>query len=372
MTEHNIHHFDKSNYAVLIEADERPWNTLGDYSDWEDNSISHNGFKHEKIRSGIFNGASSLYASVCQAMDEGYEAVGDGFSRAVKHWEITVKDLASTHTFKQEVDFDSAAKHIFKEWWKPLVDSHIEYMKQVENTDRYEVFEKITETIYLKELVIFQNDNLYQRIQNCVDKTGSDWIEATTSRYVEMLEKLEVNNVTDLDNVLDLFLRGYYDTYDFENFFMIPDPDFETRLTQSLEYIYVECNQYVEWGQLGESRINFSIDTASDYDSSNCLIIAEKPECYESVLKGVNQYLEGDWYWGEVYFIVPENDLWKYEDQDDCEYDSRFEAHVINQNESCGGFESEADVIEHFDYYKEMKDVEFKPNYKKLGMTQTV
>ena len=41
-------------YHVLAYSDDRPWSNLADYSDWEDNSISHNGFPNANISSNTW------------------------------------------------------------------------------------------------------------------------------------------------------------------------------------------------------------------------------------------------------------------------------------------------------------------------------
>lgn len=367
----NIHYFEKTNYAVLIEEDERPYSNLRDYSDFEDNSISHLGFKNVGIDPTVFTGETQLFSKMDTVMEEPYELLDGGFQEWVNLWEKTKVLLKGTHDFsEQPVDYDAAAVTVFENYWQELLNSHVEFLEQGTEQDFKELCTNVEKSLYLKELKFFEGFDceLFQKYLE--DDLNEKQIEEFKKQYCEHVKNFKVKNVTDLDNVCDYFLRGDFDTWGFENCFMLPDPDILNKALNSYQDFCVNLNPYLEWGYLGESWKNFRIIDAEDFDNSNCIIIATKPKGYRNVLSSVNQYLEGEWFWGEVYYVVPENELWKYSDQ--AEYDARFEAFVINTNESCGGFETEEAVKEHFEYYETAEAPKFKLNYQRLGTVKTV
>ena len=357
-----------NNYAVVIEEDERPWNNLNDFSDWLDCGVSHNGFSGVNISENIFSSPSTLYQNLCLVMEEGYEAVGSGFAEAVKDWQRAKEDLKSCFTFETEIDFNQiVSEKIYPQHWKPLVDSHIEYIKQCDKGDFIEHFKNIDASLYLKELTLFKQQNLSQLITVFLEeeKPHKKDFNKLKSVYCEVISKFEVKTVEDLDNLLDYFLRAYYDVINFENTFMLPDPDFSTRLQNSLADIYVEHNPYVEWGRVSDGYHGFSLDTENNFDRSNCLIISDKAKGYQNILSGVNQFLTGEWYYGSVYYIIPESELYKY--AEDAEYNADLEAQVIDMADSCGCFETEEAVKEHFEGWIKSTPPKYKLNYRKLG-----
>lgn len=125
-----------------------------------------------------------------------------------------------------------------------------------------------------------------------------------------------------------------------------------------------------------QGRDNFMINVfdsskikhdAEDVDDANAFIIAESVEQANQVETGINQFLNGEWYYAKEIFIIPEGKEHLYDD-----FEEEDGIKFIETGESCGGFESEEDAIEHFNHIDKLEDMKPTISYSTLGNVQCV
>ena len=355
-------------YHILVHSDDRVWDSLSDYSDWEDNSISHNGFPNVNINSRVFTGPSGLYSAFEMAREDALADRADCCVYAVKKWNETVEELKGTHTFEVEIDWNAVAQKVYVEQWKPLVDSMLNYIIDCEDDDFFEHIQKLEEELVLTTINFFQAEQLGATIYGFFnDESQEDNMDTFPIRqkFIKVLTELKVETPKQLDDVVEFFCLGEHYVHSFENRFMIVDPDIPNRAIKTVDALFHENNPYVVMGEITDERNGFHLSQADCYEDSDCFIISEKPDGYRNVLSGVNQFLHGDWYSASVVYKVEDEDKYKYEDQMD--YNDDLEANVVDTNDSCCGFESVEAAFENFEHWAESEPPKWTPEYAKLG-----
>lgn len=355
-------------YHVLAYSDDRPWSTLADYSDWEDNAISHNHFPKCNISSNIFTGPSGLFSAFQDALEDAQSDRADFCSFAVKKWNETVEELKDTHTFEVEIDWNAVAKKVYVEQWKPLVESMLNYIIDCDDQDFGDHIEKLEDELILNSVDFFQAEGLGQTIYDFFNNSEqADNLDTFPIRqkFIKVLTNLVVETPEQLDTVIEFFTLGEEYVYDFEQRFMIPDPDICNRAINTVNAFYHENNPYVAMGELSDDRDGFHLNYENNYEDADCFIISEKPDGYRNVLSGVNQFLNGDWYYAKVVYVVEDSDKFKYDDQ--LEYDEDLKANVVDTNESSYGYESTEAAFEAFSHWAESEPPAWTPKYDKLG-----
>lgn len=355
-------------YHILAYSDDRPWSTLSDYSDWEDNCISHTHFSNTNISAGVFTGPSGLFQAFQNALEDAQSDRADFCSFVVKKWNETVEELKGTHTFETPIDWNAIAQKVYVEQWKPLVESMLNYIIDCDDQDFWNHIEKLEDQLILTNIDFFQAEDLGQNIYDFFNDPDQEENRDTfpiRQKFIKVLTELVVETPEQLDTVIEFFTLGEEYVYDFEQRFMIPDPDIRNRAINTVNAFYHENNPYVAMGELSDDRDGFHLNHEDDPERADCFIISEKPDGYRNVLSGVNQFLNGDWYHAKVVYVVEDSDKFKYED--DIEWDSDLEAYVVDTNDSCCGFESTEAAFEAFEHWAESEPPAWTPQYSKLG-----
>lgn len=361
----NIHDF-KNGYKLKISMDNSVYDSLGDYDEYSQAALFGE-------RYSSFGNDLDYFQKLRTYLEEPYEITSTGFKDIKSIWERQVKNLKNTHSFEEPVDFDAIAQHIYKEWWKPLINSHIEYMNQ-EGDNFVDHMHHMDAALTLRNLEIFkQNPKLLEVVDfSTLTEYDEDQFEELRKEYISILQGFEVKTVQDLDNILDLIILPYFDVEEAESTFMIPDPDLANRINQSTYYAFVEGNPYVTAVIIYSNSYSYWIKSASKEDSYNYLIISGQKDNGESVIKDIQTYLNDEWYSGQLFYVVPDEDQFKYQGRTNYGFDEELGSYVVDLNDSCCGFDSEESVIEHFKYAETTEPPKYKLNFKRLANTQVI
>lgn len=360
-----VHDF-KNGYVLKISATDSPYQSLGDYDEYLQDSLAGEDKQ-------IFSSDSRYLTDMRTYLEEPYQIVSTGFSEIKQSWLSEVKRLKGTHCFDEQVDFDTIAQHIYKEWWKPLIDSHIAYMEDDEH-NFIEHMHNMDNDLQLKNLAVFnRNPNLLTLIGfSEASEYDEDNLEALKKEYIAILQNFEVRKVKDLDDLLDLFILPYFDVPEAESTYMLPDPNIIGRIEESVFYAFVQGNPYVVGLEIRHGYMRYDLNTCDDHEKLNYLLISEKKDNGAALISGLNTYFSDEWYSGEVLYVVPEQDRFKYVDQALYMFDNELQAYVVDVNESYCGFESEESTIENFSYYSTAEPPKYALNFKKLANTQVI
>lgn len=373
-----IHLFPNTNNALIIEEDElRPWSYLGDYSEFEDNALSveKNSRSLRNMNTQIFSNNNSLMGSLYDELNTNIGSYTEPMARNARaNWDLNVAVISGTHGNIKPVDFDQTAWDIWESRWKPVYLSHIEHLEQKLEDCQYDdlnddYFSDISRYVTYSSFDLFSGlevdiDDALEAIQ---DEGGVEKLTQTWINHLKNQVSTEKQNFT--VDTLDMFMEFFHEmdmnSNTFDLYSRNGDPKFNIvdLMRETAVDLYINKNPNVFLADITEGRNNYMINVfdsseivhdADEVDEANALIIAESKEQAESVERGINQFLNGEWYWAKAIKFIPKEEWTQYEAAD-LEKDPEH-GFYIDLNESCGGFESEEAVIENFSYLGESSE----------------
>ena len=389
-----IHKYPNSNYGLIIEQeDERLWNSLQDYDDWLDRAISvdKSSLSLINFNDEVFSNDQSLFLNLDEELNTNIGAYTEPMaSNAKSNWELTLRMMEDTHGRPDafmSVNYDKIAWTIWNERWKPAYFSHVMWLEnrleEEDFKDLREYFEEIASHIIYSNFDIF--DGLEMDIDDMLEETRESDVEFTkmVRTWIDHLEnKMSTEEHNFTTTTLDMFIEFFHEMWISVSNFTTYTEDGKPCLgildlmRETAVDLYLNKNPCVFLADVTEGYHGFRITVfesseikhdAEDVDNSNAFIIAESVEQANQVEKGINQFLNGEWYYAKEIFIIPEGKEHFYdafEEYDDIKY--------IETGESCGGFESEEVAIDHFDYADKIEDMKPTISYSTLGNVKCV
>lgn len=372
-----IHLFPNTNNALIIEEDElRPWSSLGDYSEFEDNALSveKNSRSLRNIHTELFSNNNSLMGSLYDELNTNIGSYTEPMARNARaNWDLNVAVISGTHGNLKPVDFNQIAWDIWESRWKPVYLSHINWLEQRLQEKDYvlrEYFEDIASNITYSNFSIFEclevdiDDILIDSVTETLVRLTSVWINHLKSEVSTEKQNFTVDT---LDQFMEFFHEMDICSSTFDLHSQDGDPKFNIvdLMRETAVDLYINKNPNVFLADITEGRDNYRITVfdsseivhnASNVDEANALIVAESKEQAESVEQGINQYLNGEWYWAKAIKFIPKEEWTQYEAAD-LEKDPEH-GFYIDLEDSCGGFESEEAVIENFSYLGESSEAD--------------
>lgn len=389
-----IHKYPNSNYGLIIEQEDgRIWNSLQDYDEWLDRAVSVNKSSRSlsNFNDKVFSNDQSLFLDLDEELNTNIGAYTEPMaSNAKKNWEMALTMMEPTHGRPEafmSVNYDKIAWTIWNERWKPAYQTHIMWLEnRLEDADYDQIrtyFDDMSRHITYSSFDIF--DGLEMDIDDMLEETQED--DAKFTQMVRTwINHLENQMSTEEQNfstsTLDMFIEFFHEMWICVSNFTTYTEDRESCLgildlmRETAVDLYLNKNPCVFLADVTEGQYDYMITAfdsseivhdAADVDDANAFIIAESVEQATAVERGINQFLNGEWYYAKEIFIIPEGKEHLYDDFEE-EDDIKF----IETGESCGGFESEEDAIEHFDGANKLEDVKPTISYSTLGNVQCV
>ena len=147
--------------------------------------------------------------------------------------------------------------------------------------------------------------------------------------------------------------------------------DINTALRETAVDLYVNKNPNIWVCKVQEGYHNYQLVAhtqtgltwdADEIDEQNSFIIAKDNEVALSVANGINQFLNGDFYYARTVYFVPENEEHLHDDMEETDGEK-----YIETGDSCGGFDSEDSAIEHFSHLRNEPALKPTISYSTLG-----
>lgn len=390
-----IHKYPNTNYGIIIEQDdERIWNSLQDYDEWLDRAISVDTDSRSlsNMRKDLFSNEQSLFLNIDEELNTNIGSYTEPMaSNAKKNWELSLRMMEDTHGRRDAfmaVNYDKIAWIIWNERWKPAYSSHVMWLEnRLEEEDfegLREYFDDMGRHITYSVFDIF--DGLEMDIDDMLEETREDdtaFVKMTRTWINHLENKMSVEEHNFTTTTLDMFIEFFHEMWICVSNFTTYTEDGEACLgildlmRETAVDLYLNKNPCVFLANVTDGYQEFSINVfdssetkhdADDVDNANAFIIAENSEHATSVEQGINQFLNGDWYYAQEIFIIPEGKEKFYED-----FEEEEGMKYIETNESCCGFESEEAAIEHFNYGADNRE-DLKPtiSYSTLGNVKCV
>lgn len=390
----NIHKYPNSNYGLIIEQEDyRIWNNLQDYDEWLDRSISIDKSSRSVsgMRKDVFSNDQSLFLDLDEELNTNIGSYTEPMaSNAKKNWELTLRMIEGTHgrpNAFMSLNYDKIAWTVWNERWKPAYETHIKWLEnrleEEDFEDLREYFDDIGRHITYSRFNLF--DGLEMDIDDMLEETREDdaaFIKMTRtwiSHLENQMSTEEHNFSTDtLDMFIEFFHEMWISAYNFEIYTEDGENplDMTSLMRETAVDLYLNKNPYVFLADVTEGYHGYMITvfdsseinhSASGVDNANAFIIAESAERAGHIEKGINQFLNGEWYYAQEIFIIPEGKEHLYDDfeeEDGIKY--------IETGESCGGFESEEVAIDHFEHADKLEDMKPTISYSTLGNVKCV
>lgn len=356
-------------YAVIAEPeDQNIYQSLSDYDEYLGNSFS---FNTDKI-SDYFKSANNFMDSILSIIEEPDEDVGTNLK---KRWEQAKETIKGTHTINDSelTYWDDNANKIYQQLWKPVVEAHLEFMKQSDISDIEEFVENLDDALTTENFKFISGLalELDENEEYFPEQERKKWVDKLTERLAEYEKGI---TVSELDEIINLYLYGDKYIYNWYKFSMIPDPDYYVRVEKTVEY-YLENHPYLLPVYIVDSGYCSKIKYCSQFDLVEGFMflddqqIAELPEKENNLFNYVNSVLGGDFYTADLIFIVPEgkNNLYP-----DAEYSRDLKAWVVKDIDSCGFILGEDEALNYFDYIANEPPLHEVYNYTALGQVKTV
>lgn len=389
-----IHKYPNSNYGLIIEQeDDRIWNSLQDYDEWLDRAISVNKSSRSlsNFNDKVFSNDQSLFLDLDEELNTNIGAYTEPMaSNAKKNWELALRMMEATHGRPEafmSVNYDKIAWTIWNERWKPAYSSHVMWLEnRLEEADYDEIrtyFDDMSRHITYSSFDIF--DGLEMDIDDMLEETREDntaFIKMTRNWISHLENQMSTEEQNFTTSVLDMFIEFFHEMWICVSNFEIYTEDGENPLDmnslmrETAVDLYLNKNPCVFLADVTESYYNYmttAFDSseikhdAEDVDDANAFIIAESAEQANQVERGINQFLNGEWYYAKEIFIIPEGKEHLYDDFEEEDGDK-----YIETGESCGGFESEEYAIEHFNGANKLEDMKPTISYSTLGNVKCV
>ena len=389
-----IHKYPNSNYGLIIEQeDERLWNSLQDYDEWLDRSISVNKSSRSlrNFNDKVFSNEQNLFLYLDEELNTNIGSYTESMaSNAKRNWEMALRMMEDTHGLPEafmSVNYDKIAWTIWNERWKPAYEIHIKWLEnrleEEDFEDLREYFDDMSRHITYSSFDIF--NGLEMDIDDMLEETREDdtaFVKMTRTWISHLENQMSTEEQNFSTSVLDMFIEFFHEMWISVSNFEIYTADGEnpldmtTLMRETAVDLYLNKNPCVFLAGVTEGCDNFMITAfdsseikhdAEDVDNANAFIIAESAERAAAVEKGINQFLNGEWYYAKEIFIIPEGKEHLYDD-----FEEEDGIKFIETGESCGGFESEEYAIEHFDHIDRLEDVKPTISYSTLGNVKCV
>lgn len=389
-----IHKYPNSNYGLIIEQeDERLWNSLQDYDEWLDRAISIDKSSRSvsNMRDKVFSNEQSLFLYLDEELNTNIGSYTESMaSNAKTNWEMALRMMEDTHGRPEafmSVNYDKIAWNIWNERWKPAYQTHIMWLEnRLEEADYEEIrtyFDDMGRHIIYSRFDIF--NGLEMDIDDMLEETREDntaFIKMTRTWISHLENQMSTEEQNFSTSTLDMFIEFFHEMWISVSSFEIYTADGEnpldmtTLMRETAVDLYLNKNPCVFLADVTEGRDNYMITAfdsseivhdAEDVDDANAFIIAESVEQANAVERGINQFLNGEWYYAKEIFIIPEGKEHLYDD-----FEEEDGIKFIETGESCGGFESEEDAIEHFEAVDKLEDMKPTISYSTLGNVQCV
>lgn len=389
-----IHKYPNSNYGLIIEQEyERLWYSLQDYNDWLDRAISIDKSSRSlrNFNDKVFSNEQSLFLYLDEELNTNIGSYTEPMaSNAKRNWEMALTMMNCTHGRPEafmSVNYDKIAWTIWNERWKPAYQTHIMWLEnRLEEADYEEIrtyFDEIGRHITYSNFDIF--DGLEMDIDDMVEETREDdtaFIKMTRTWISHLENQMSTEEQNFSTSTLDMFIEFFHEMWISVSNFTIYTEDGEPCLSllelmrETAVDLYLNKNPCVFLADVTEGRDNFMINAfdsskikhdSEDVDDANAFIIAESVEQASVVERGINQFLNGEWYYAKEIFIIPEGKEHLYD-----EFEEEDGIKFIETGESCGGFESEEDAIADFSYANKLEDMKPTISYSTLGNVQCV
>lgn len=389
-----IHKYPNSNYGLIIEQEyERLWNSLQDYDEWLDRAISIDKSSRSvsNMRDKVFSNEQSLFLYLDEELNTNIGSYTEPMaSNAKKNWEMALTMMGATHGRPEafmSVNYDKIAWTIWNERWKPAYQTHIMWLEnRLEEADYEEIrtyFDDMGRHIIYSRFEIF--DGLEMDIDDTLEETREDntaFIKMTRTWISHLENQMSTEEQNFSTSTLDMFVEFFHEMWISVSNFEIYTADGEnpldmvTLMRETAVDLYLNKNPCVFLADVTEGRDNFMINVfdsskikhdAEDVDDANAFVIADSVEQANVVETGINQFLNGEWYYAKEIFIIPEGKEHLYDD-----FEEEDGIKFIETGESCGGFESEEDAIAEFSYANKLEDMKPTISYSTLGNVQCV
>ena len=311
-------------------------------------------------------------------------------SNAKSNWEMALTMMNATHGRPEafmSVNYDKIAWTTWNERWKPAYQTHIKWLEnRLEEADYEEIrtyFDEIGYCITYSSYDIF--DGLEMDIDDMLEETREDntaFIKMTRTWINHLENQMSTEEQNFSTSTLDMFIEFFHEMWISVSNFEIYTEDGEnpldmtTLMRETAVDLYLNKNPCVFLADVTEGRYDYMLNVfdsskikhdAEDVDDANAFVIAESVEQANQVETGINQFLNGEWYYAKEIFIIPEGKEYLYDD-----FEEEDGIKFIETGESCGGFESEEAAIENFEAADKLEDMKPTISYSTLGNVQCV
>lgn len=378
------HKYPNTNHGLIIEVeDDRIWSSVGDYNEWLDNA-----FSIEKSDSSVRNMNTDVFGDISGHFGYLYEELNTNIGayvepmaeNAKRNWERTLEYIKGTHSPSefQPVDYDKAAFEIWEARWKPIYASQIKWLEERLEDDTQEIYDDYLEPI--QRYITYSAFDLFDGFEMDLDELLEDHddVQKYTKAWIAHLQNqmsTESHNFT--VHTLDMFMEFQHEMWNSATNWELTSADGEgkldinTALRETAVDLYVNKNPNIWVCKVQEGHYNYQLVAhtqtgltwdADEIDEQNSFIIAKDNEVALSVANGINQFLNGDFYYARTVYFVPENEEHLHDDMEEIDGEK-----YIETGDSCGGFDSEDSAIEHFSHLRNEPALKPTISYSTLG-----
>ena len=354
-------------YAVIVEPEDvNIFKNISDYDEYLGNA-----FSSSSNVSDYFSSKNDFFNEVSQTFEDYQENIGEYLKGK---FERSVKEISGTHLFDlTDTSFwDVNANKLYQEMWKPVVEAHLDFIKKADTCDFEEFVENLDDSFttdnfpFIKGLKLDLNSNG----EYFPESERKKWVEKLTERLAEYESGVTVSQ---LDDLIDLYMYGYNYIYNWNKFSMIPDPDYFNRYEKTIVY-YLENNPFIVPVVIQDGHYSVTVHTCSELHNCNAFMFLDNAQLERdpqglNQLKYLNNVLEGNFYSADLVFLVPEKDKHLYPE---CEYSKDLKSWAILNIESCGFILNEDEALNYYDYIAEQPPYDPVYNYSTLGQVTKI
>lgn len=358
-------------YAVCVSlAEDIPYDSLMDFDEFLGNSFTFLPRAVQQYRTGYFESNNDFAQYIYQSFDEYEDGIG---AFLLKKWEQAKHKISGTHTFNEDglTYWDDNAKKSYQEQWKPVLEAHLEYLKDCDDYDFEEFVENLDSGVTIYKFPFIAHLTLEDEYD--VDQQRKKWVEHLTQKLAEFETSMDL---TTLDGVVEYFTYGDSYVENWDKFSMIPDPDYWHRYEETIKQ-YLFGNPFITPVEIidgydvslhlvSESESLQNIDGFMFVDSNQ--LKNDPVDAKANHRSYANKFLSHEFYDADLVFIVPEGKKHLYPD---AEYSKDLGAYVVRDIESCLVLE-ESEALKYFDYIAEQPPFDPVYNYSVLGQVQKI
>lgn len=360
-------------YAVCVSSSEyNPYNSLKDYDEFLGNAFTFIPNAVRKYSSGYFDSSNSFAQYIYQAFDEYQDNIGDHLRCK---WEQTKRFISGTHTFNEDglTYWNDNANKLYQEYWKPVVEAQLNYLKDCDDADFTEFAENLDMGICITDFPFVEHLTLSDPYD--IDEQRKKWVDYLTQKLSDYESGV---NLIELDSVSDYFMYGHSVVENWEKFSMLPNPDYWTRYEETIKG-YLFNSPFITPVKIHHGY-NLSIDPVHDFEDLGKIegfmfvdsnqLEADPIDARANFRTYANEFLIGDFYDADLIFIVPEGQQHLYPES---EYLKEFKAYVVRDlSEASNICLGQKEALESFDYIESQPAYHPVYNYTTLGQVQRI